>query len=149
MASKKELRGELERARDSVEALQLEVEAHRSRDRARMRQEHDAQQQKLREQEHRERRQRLDHLGEGLLPLNGQTRWAIVNEEGETGLEVFVPLDQEEQRIVLGFLNGQKPSNAVPVPPSPTIADVLRFAPAVCPRRVGKSAALLDGILFV
>ncbi|CAN7265987.1 hypothetical protein LJR186_001215 [Microbacterium foliorum] len=135
MASKKELQAKLDDLAEQNKLLLTEVQVHESRQRARQRRDHEAEQQRLREAEHRARRENLDRLGEGLLSLKKRTRWAIVNEEGETGIEVFVPLDQEEQRVALGYLNGKPASNAVHVPSS--LIDQFYTRGGIYPRRAG------------
>lgn len=149
MASKKELREQLGTATREREAALAQVRTHEQRETARMRREHDAEQQRRREAEHRARRENLDRLGEGLLSLKKRTRWAVVNEEGETGIEVFVPLDQEEQRTVLGFLNAKPQIKGVPI--STAFLDEIRVHPndywfgPFGPR----TPSIFDGIRFV
>lgn len=123
MASKKELQSQLDAAREDVASLEAERDglriardilsadnkAHKRRESERQRREHAAEQERLREAEHKARRARLDRLGEGLLPLEGATSRAFIQErDGESGIEVFVPLDAEERRILQGFFDSRE-----------------------------------------
>jgi len=122
MTSKKELRAQLAEAAKSAIALRAELAEHvRANDRlrasngeherrelSREAREREAEQAERREAEHKARRERLDRLGEGLLPVEGATSRAFIEERnGESGIEVFVPLDAEERRILQGFFDAR------------------------------------------
>lgn len=119
MTSKKELQNALTRAnaaraelRSKADALYAEVAAHRSRESRELRRRHEEDQAKRRVAEAKARKEKLDHLRAGRLPLKSATQWAIVHEEGsKPGIEVFVPLDSEEQKAVQSFLDKGEPAN--------------------------------------
>lgn len=129
MASKQELGNEIAGLKRANRGLELEnasqaAELARLRDEDRRRQEHNRReaQRKREEQQLKDRREHLDHLGAGRLPLKGAKSWAFVHEQGEQpGIEVFVPLDDEELRVLQDHLQ-PKPRNtfadlmAVPFP---------------------------------
>lgn len=133
MTSKKELQEkidaltseqeELVRANAQAEGraanLALENARLTSQERRRVCAEREKEAQKRREAEHLARRERLDRIGEGLLPLEGATSRAFVHErDGETGIEVFVPLDDEERRILGEFFERREQPEPAAAAPS-------------------------------
>ncbi|MEV4737170.1 MULTISPECIES: hypothetical protein [unclassified Microbacterium] len=115
MASKQELGNEIARLKREQRTLEMSnarqgAELARLRHEDRARQEHNRReaQRKREEQQLKERREHLDHLGAGRLPLKGAKSWAFVHEQGEQpGIEVFVPLDDEELRVLQEHLQPQ------------------------------------------
>lgn len=120
MASKQELGNEIAQLKREKRELELHnseqaTDLSRLRAEDRRRQEHNRleAQRKRDEQQHRERREHLDHLGAGRLPLKGAKSWAFVHEQGEQpGIEVFVPLDAEELRVLQEHLQPKPTRNA-------------------------------------
>ncbi|WP_433584564.1 hypothetical protein [Microbacterium hydrocarbonoxydans] len=67
---------------------------------------------KREEKEHKERREHLDHLGAGRLPVKNAESWAFVHEPGKTpAIEVTVPLDAEELRVLQEHLHPKPPKS--------------------------------------
>ena len=90
------------------DGLLVDNAAHRRRETERRNRDNAKERARRVEAEHKARRERLDQLGAGLLPIKGATSYAFIHErDGESGLEVFVPLDVEERRIVEGFLDAR------------------------------------------
>lgn len=116
MASKQELGNEIARLKREQRTLEMSnarqgAELARLRHEDRARQEHNRreEQRKREEQQHKDRREHLDHLGAGRLPLKGAKSWAFVHEQGEQpGIEVFVPLDDEELRVLQEHLQPKR-----------------------------------------
>lgn len=108
MASKKELRAQLADLYDANSKLRASNGEHERRELRREAQAREAERVKRREAEHKARRERLDRIGEGLLPVEGATSRAFIDgSDGESGIEVFVPLDAEERRILQGFFDAR------------------------------------------
>lgn len=121
MASKKELGQEIAglkreqrrinmiREHQGAELARYRAEEHRRR-------EHNAReaQRKHEEQQLKDRREYLDHLGAGRLPLKQAESWAFVHEPGKSpAIEVTVPLDDEGLRILQEHLQPKpKPRNS-------------------------------------
>lgn len=89
---------------EEIKRLRKEVAAHELRDRDRMRREHRRLQEERRQAEQKAHRERINDLAVGKLDISRATDWGIIHEEGRTGIQVFVPLDSEEQRVALGYL---------------------------------------------